>query len=140
MQKHFLRLKGNWKFQRQVNDLDAMSGYAFFEIIPNQPSCYWYYEEGIYKNSNQNFFREYIYSLENQDILVFLARAKKKLGLLYKLKFISNTQATGEHMCINDHYQALYTFQNESQFTLNIKVDGPRKNDLIETKFNKFII
>ena len=139
MRKHFIGLKGKWNFQRRVNDLDAMSGHALFEILPEQPSFYWYFEEGIYKNLNQTFFREYIYCFENADIFVFLARAKKKLGLLYKLEFISDIQATGQHLCEKDRYQALYTFQNNKQFKLKVRVNGPRKNDLIETVFNKSI-
>lgn len=49
----------------------------------------------------------------------------------------SDLKCSGSHLCIEDVYDANYSFQNSEQFKLNYSVNGPKKCYQIITKYEK---
>jgi len=54
----------------------------------------------------------------------------------YDLKLdVDKLEAEGDHLCVNDFYQARYRFLDHNKFTLSYKVNGPEKDYVIQTEF-----
>jgi len=138
LNKIFNFLHGKWIFQRTISEHGKVQGHACFNKINN---CHLhYFETGIFTDQNNNNYaihQEYEYIFEDEKIAVYFCKNKTEKSLFYFLNFISPNyrQATGEHLCNKDLYQATYTFENSEKFILEYKINGPEKNYRIKTIF-----
>lgn len=134
-------LQGTWEFERIIEGHGTAQGMATFKKHAVNPQTLNYQESGIFHNLAQQAFkvhREYIYQFEHEHIHVYHARCGEKTDFFFEL--LLNTeeqQGAGHHLCVQDHYQAFYQFINTHQFQLNFKVNGPKKDFLIETHYRK---
>lgn len=143
----FNSLEGNWKLYRTLSNNGMMSGTAAF--IRCDLNELFYRETGLFvPNTNAHTFkvyREYFYCYMKNQIHVFHAENNKPTNLLHTLEFITNSKATfplqaqAHHVCSQDSYQALYSFF-ATQFQLQYKVKGPKKNYTITTIFDRIEI
>ena len=151
IKKIFNNLQGIWKFHRKLK-LKAKNvscgeavGTAVFEKTDN--NLLFYREEGVLTTpggEQLKIYREnfYEYSEKDDNIVKFFSENKQKLTFMYDLKFSKtekNINANGKHICINDTYEASFTFpENEfDKFSLIYDVTGPTKDYLSETSYER---
>jgi dimethylaniline monooxygenase (N-oxide forming) len=141
----FRSLEGNWKLVRKVVNEATAEGFARFKKLETQPNTLAYRENGTitFKNGTSTpFYRKYIYQLENEKISVFFHEQSPRL--MHTLQFREPCKdypfrAEAIHFCNRDTYNATYEFQRPDQFELNYSIEGPYKNQLIQTVFQKQI-
>lgn len=134
--KLFYSLIGQWHIERKLSLHPLAYGKVNFNLIKS--NCIMYEEKMMIKTSknisyqaNQTYF--YIYDELSDSI----TKKFKDDQLFYELNFINNTEATGYHKCLNDHYKALYNFISHNEFKLSYKVTGPGKDFVISSFHNK---
>lgn len=139
-EQFFASLEGEWFLHRRINGVDMMRGKASFVRGPQEEKNYAYREEGRYIPSSLkevSFFKEYVYSL-NQDVIeIYGALQAKKIGFLHTLEFGGSSIGTGAHACGSDMYYATCERITETCFRLLYKVEGPRKKYVINTLFER---
>jgi len=127
-------LQGSWKLDRTITSFNKLIGTAsgIANAIKINDSTLFYKEEleVIINNVKTKSHKQYLYNLED--------------GKLYK-KFDDNTLfyqlifkkylAKGVHLCGKDLYKATYKFYNDTNFSLEYDIKGPRKDDVIKTEF-----
>lgn len=149
----FKRLVGIWSFRRAISSQKSFApcgvveGTVSFTPVDDDAQELRYKEEGVFKNSigqELKIQKEYYYSYnERRGIEKYFSEDGRKAGLFYALKFnVEQTKAIGNHLCNQDTYEASYDFHNVekvSEIYLTYKVNGPKKDDVINTTFRKII-
>jgi hypothetical protein len=139
-EKRLFFLEGKWTFNRSTNGFGHMTGRSSFLPTPDALSTFAYQETGLFVTLlgvNLPFYKEYIYCLNKGMIEVYFASDRKKQGFFYALAFSSPNKATGSHQCRDDLYEASYTFLDDTTFTLQYDIEGPKKHISIETIFKR---
>lgn len=140
----FCRLADTWSFIRILNNIEepllsgVVTGNASFEKVSGQNNLLHYKEYGTLNTKTgkkHTISKEYFYAFNSStnNIEKYFAQGGIKTGLFY----IIDANRTAEHLCLNDHYQAKYEFNNDSfkEFTLSYKVSGSNKNYISETRY-----
>jgi hypothetical protein len=162
--KIFQSLEGTWIIYRTLSrygkEMGVIKGFASFNKKDKLDNTLLYRENGQWYMPEQEepleVSREYkyVYDEISDAVTVYFIEGKEADRLFYKLEFENSVEdktpkAAGKHKCGNDLYQAKYQFErNESAFkdddvliyssiSLTYIVDGPSKQDVIETKFIK---
>lgn len=138
----FRWLEGTWSLSRQITGTGKMNGKAVFRLEnPINLNRYHYREEGILTfltNQSLNFHREYVYEYDENHQIINVYFNENPLKFFHKLQFSTDFKsADASHLCINDRYDAYYTFLNENQFGLQYRVKGPKKDYQIISTFTK---
>jgi Family of unknown function (DUF6314) len=144
----FKHLQGVWKLKRRLGTQGYMQGVARFQT--RREGMLYYQEQGSATFGNGKTFsayRAYAYVYGQGTIAVHSWNSvhEQPAELLYTLYFQSaNTTsqalvATGTHECVNDVYQAQYTFVSHKHFQLTYRVKGPHKDYVIQTHFSRGI-
>ncbi len=137
----FLSLQGKWALKRSTNGFGNMQGVAVFSPFVGQYPSLLYREEGTFFTPQEglfDFYRDYIYFLNDKQIDVYFVSVSKKQDLFLSLTPSStNRSATGSHMCKEDLYVATYQFLDSDTFTLYYEIKGPKKDLIIETLFER---
>ncbi len=141
-------LAGAWRVFRKIQYNGYFVGVAYFAGDPN--NRLYYYEKGFYvtaQNKKIMTYRDYWYCLENNKINVYFSENGLPSKLFYSLE-ISNKNienettrlfATGQHLCLQDFYDATYFFLEKNQFILIYHVVGPKKDFFHETYFSRIL-
>ena len=133
----FSTLEGSWRISRTISGYGAVIGTAVF--TKKEESELHYREEGDWMTTLgtvHRVYREYIYrqALDGEIGVYF---ADQPMKLLHPLQFDASNEATGEHVCNKDSYQAKYVFVDDDCFTLAYIVKGPEKDYTIYTEFTR---
>lgn len=154
----FTKLQGKWSFYRILkhrtsgSSLGSVEGTATFTPIKN--NLLYYKEEGEFLTpigEKLQAQREYLYAYnrEKDEIEKHFSKNGEDTGLFYLLKFQQSSSgktqaiAYGDHVCINDHYRAVYEFTKRKEekileeFKLKYEATGPNKDYISETVFKK---
>lgn len=123
----FDHLEGSWEFQRIVPS-GKMNGIARF--TKKSAHEYHYREEGYFIGG---FYQEYIYRLEDGQIVIYFNENPPRL--FHRLEFINHSHAYGSHLCQCDLYEAFFHFESLEKFTIQYIVKGPQKDHSILTYF-----
>ncbi len=141
-QRIFENLKGDWDFHRVLSKNGIVKGVAHFKDISKYILNY--REEGLWELENHKtyaVFKEYQYQYNpsSDKISVYFLQEPKKIFLEIDIVPLKNEVILGkaQHLCLADHYQALYHFINPNKFRLNFQVKGPKKDYCSETVFKK---
>ncbi len=132
----FASLEGAWSMSRVIPFKGRVSGTAKFQSV--KPEVLHYHEQGKLilepRGEEMQVSRDYWYTLSGDTINVYF---NKELDQQFQeLKFDDSLKtATASHLCINDCYDASYTFNLPSEFEIRYKILGPAKDYFIETKF-----
>lgn len=134
----FKNFIGIWDFNRIITgSLTAVKAYGTAEFKPTstKENELHYIEQGIIVTANYSgkITREYFYLWEDMQIKVLFSVQGKPANLFH----VINDQFIGNHVCINDQYQAKYNFLQNDKFILTYKVHGPKKNYVSITRFIK---
>jgi len=113
-----------------------MGGSAFF--TPDESGQIYHNESGTFKypQGEGDFFQEYIYTLENESLVIYFAKNSKKQGHFLTLALNKSNQAFCQHLCKQDLYNAFFSFEKNT-FKTHFTVKGPRKNHVIKTIYKK---
>jgi Family of unknown function (DUF6314) len=132
----FNSLKGNWQIFRTINQNIIVRGNASFsEQGTNQ---FVYREEAtvILDQQKMNAYQAYFYSYANEQIDVSNHAGQLMYSLMFEGERSLPFKAYGHHQCHEDVYQATYQFFTH-RIQLEYKVNGPKKNYLITTVFDR---
>lgn len=123
---------GSWSIFRHFGAQGLAVGQAAFTLLT--PSLLAYREdlEVHIPGFSEAVYQEYLYVFEEGCVY----KKFKDNRLFYRLE-VSNAEATGAHLCGEDHYQAHYSFLGQNNFTLTYRVKGPRKDYEILTEFTR---
>ncbi len=104
----FSRLSGKYRVNRIIDNYGYGEGMAY--CLPENLNELLYKEElQIHYNDYDHQIlanKEYIYILENNNIVKYFAKAEN--SLFHRLDFIDNSRAIGSHLCGSDEYNATY--------------------------------
>ncbi len=138
---------GNWKFTREMHSFDGVllstaQGDAKFKYthLDNELT---YHENGeaVYNPSQDTheFFRDYVYSLSNDQMQIYHASGPQsgQLYQAYKINTPEKLIAVQTHICGDDTYEGLYELIDDTHFTLTTKILGPKKDVIITTYFSR---
>lgn len=142
----FNQLQGTWQLERRWGMQGHMQGTARFQ--PWAQDILHYQEQGsaVFDNTKRvNAHRAYAYVYSQGEVAVhFWDQQRERPGaLLHTLQFSptetfnQHIAATALHHCAPDRYEAYYAFLSPQQFQLTYWVKGPRKDDVIQTYFDK---
>ncbi|MCP3659441.1 MAG: hypothetical protein GY830_03635 [Bacteroidetes bacterium] len=137
----FYNLKGQWHLIKNLGDFGIMEGNACFKLIEDH--ILHFRESGIVirDDKNQNkVYRDYMYKLDKKtnQILVYFSSNNKINNLFQTLVFDKNfKKAYGSHICNLDFYDSNYEFNNENNFKITYKVNGPKKNFQIISEYQR---
>lgn len=141
MNKLYQYLQGEWRFYRTIEPHGHAQGIAQFSPMDNQENCLYYQEHGQFFQNEQQYFkmqRDYIYVCAENTIDIYHARTGIQGDFFLKVVFESyTTAAIATHLCQQDLYQATFSLINEQNFQVEYRVNGPKKNYLIHTKYQK---
>ncbi|MBI2707255.1 MAG: hypothetical protein HYX35_02945 [Proteobacteria bacterium] len=137
----FVFFQGTWTLERTTNGFGKMQGTASFFPFSDQLPALLYREEGTFLTPQANlfdFYKEYIYFFNHEQIEVYFASGETKQDLFLSLTASpKDDSATGTHLCEKDLYLATYRFLDNDTFTLHYDVKGPKKDLKIETYFKR---
>ena len=143
----FNGLGGSWRLQRELGQAGTMEGIAHFRAWA--PGV-WHYEEqgradwgGSQRTSVYRAYA-YLYDAKAGTMAVhFWQDPQGPAGLLHVLQFrkrLSDSDvlvAAGRHQCGEDTYKACYRFFTADRFQLTYGVQGPRKDYVLQTQFER---
>lgn len=141
----FYNFEGAWSFTREMSSHDGTSkgsaiGKANFDKVKDNLLVY--HEEGIATfypdNTRTEFFRDYTYSL-GAHMITLHHQGGQQHGELYQSYTLHENKllAIENHFCGPDIYQGLYELIDEDIFSLTTHVEGPNKDNIIKTKFQR---
>ena len=86
-------------------------------------------------------YREYLYVFGARDLKIFFFADNKQGDLFLSIpltKDRSNETLYGEakHLCVEDNYQARFSFATTDSFSIEYDVRGPRKNYQMRTEYS----
>jgi hypothetical protein len=148
-QKIFKMFQGSWSLHRIIQGNGSMKGVAKFENLNESGASQdlLYKEDGVFEFDNGtklDTHKEYIYSLENEQLAVYFIENKKRDRLFHvlDLKQINENDtnyllATAIHHCSPDIYDVKYEIFNNDEFKIVYKVNGPAKNYISNTYFKR---
>lgn len=140
-QSIFTQLPGRWSVNRTSTDSSSFRGEARFQ--PVDENILDYFEQGILRLQSGyscEATRGYRYYLEDNKIRIDFANSPSNEGIfiIVEPKQIGEKNiGVGSHLCIADRYDCTFTFQTPTLITLEIEVQGPRKNYSIQTVLEK---
>ena len=149
--KLFEYFKGNWKFERELYSSERKIGTAEGKVIFKvndedediQHKSLRYIEKGELRleqgKSTTVISKEYEYVLENNDefSVYFVESNGLKGKFFHKINLINESEADGSHLCEKDLYQAKYKIDNEQNFSITFKVDGPTKDHIYQSHLHR---
>lgn len=127
-------LPRQWDFERIFSDQSVQIG--ALHVMQETNNVYRGQEQGVYKASQQTFFRNYKFSWENNFLNIYGENPKQGYGLLHTL---SNTSRVHTYICNMDHYQFELVEAEPENWSSIITITGPRK-DLKLTTFYRRIV
>lgn len=131
------------KSEKEINKVNEVAtGKAKFAKIDNLNIFYREDLEVKYNNANMQAYREYKYSCEygREIVKYFKEEGQNTYKLFYKLNFTDDySKAQATYKCEQDLYKATYIFSKPNGFILRYDINGPAKNYIIETIFNRHI-
>jgi len=137
--KIFESFCGTWCFWRDIPGQGRIDdGVAVFRFI--SPGLLHYREDGIFRLENGHIsqsYREYLYALENEKIVLRFKDGTFFHGLNFFLTREGISAASGEHPCGADHYAALFQFHGTARFDMRYTVKGPRKDYISDTFYRR---
>lgn len=137
--KIFQQLKGVWRLERFISPGGHMSGEATFAPISDIE--YHYTEQGILTLDHgdviEDVKRSYIYKVKNETIQIYYNDGPDQGELFQVLVFYNSNEAQAEHLCGADLYKSEYSFDFPSSFQITHHVNGPKKNYVSNTVFNR---
>jgi hypothetical protein len=125
-------LPGHWKFERVFSDQSIQVG--SLHVVKETNSVYKGQEQGIYKVSQQTFFRNYKYSWEVDFLNIYGENPKQGYGLLHTL---SNASRVHTHICKQDFYQFELLKTDLTSWGSVITITGPRKDLKLTTVYKR---
>lgn len=141
IKKIFDQLIGTWQMVRTFGTVGTGVGYAVF--TPSEPNRLTYREDLTLSCDGQEntypVYQDYGYHYDPHQNL--MTKQFSNGRDFYPLIFDSDfTHATGTHRCLEDLYQAKYTFMDQQNFELIYRVTGPKKNYCLITQFTKLSV
>lgn len=132
-------LLGHWRLARSVSDGSRLIGRTTFERVT--PDSLDYHEQGILTlASGESFeaFRRYVFQETASGFSVWFAETP--LRLFHEI--ILQPEGSGwcgeaEHLCGADLYHSRYHFSGPEAFTIEHRVDGPRKGYTMITQYSR---
>lgn len=141
----FGSLSGGWAFDRVIEpDVGTVTGTATFRPVATDRLHY--REDGrisLATGYAAAVFREYVYVLEGDRILVCFADGERPGGLLHTLRLEGAAGAATElcgvdvHHCGRDLYEGTYRFEGVDRFTVAMRVTGPAKDYRMTTGYRR---
>lgn len=131
---------GTWQVKRDISNFGEISGEAVFKPHTKVEGYLDYREAMVLPNSpNQkpNAFRAYQYRITEAGFDIFFADSVNEGELFLSFCFTQASILTSHHLCINDHYDAKFTFLTDDLFELSFSVVGPKKDYRIQTCFTR---
>lgn len=135
----FDSLSGNWQFERNVAPKNAKAqGQASYNKITND-SLY-YLELGILNIDDKkiDFKKEYYLLLNNNKIEIY--KTKNRQDFFHKIDLIKSNKRWSSfdiHKCQDDIYKIKYIVNSKNNFTIIYDVNGPSKNYILTTFYDK---
>ena len=144
-----IRLLGSWSLTRSVSDGSRLVGQAAFERLT--PESLDYHEQGILTLANgESFeaFRRYVFQETASGFSVWFAESPLRLFHEIVLQpedskeIVLQPEDSGwrgeaEHLCGADLYRSRYHFTGPDSFSIEHRVDGPRKGYTMVTHYNR---
>lgn len=127
-------LHGEWTITRTVGQGGVMKGSAAF--VETAPDTLAYSETGqnhLPDGTVLDFYQSYVYRNDNDGMHADFTDGRP----FHTLEFENEKRAKARHLCGNDLYEGTYAFHDEDHFTLTWSVKGPKKDFVIQTKYNR---
>lgn len=139
MLKVFQSFRGAWAFERKVFERSALFGSVRGEarFKEQNPHTFLYREDGEYtlvSGPSMRAFREYLYLLQENNISVYHRGHSSDLFMELRQH---EQMLQGRHLCNKDDYRAEYTFHGPGEFQVVYHIQGPQKDQRIETVFRR---
>lgn len=137
----FTQLPGRWSMNRTTSDSSSFQGEASFQVVDE--STLDYFEQGILRLQSGyscEATRGYRYYLEDNKIRIDFANSPSNEGtfvILEPKQVGEKNIGVGSHLCIADRYDCTFTFETPTLITLEIEVQGPKKNYSMQTVLEK---
>ncbi|HWC83180.1 MAG TPA: DUF6314 family protein [Pseudonocardiaceae bacterium] len=131
-QRLFAGLAGDWTLTRDLPDNGSMTGTARFREF--EPAVLHYREDGtlvLPGGRSLEVYREYHYRLEEGQIRICFAEpGPPRTFHVLRLPGSHGAADTASdvHLCGDDVYTGEYSFVDEDQFSVRMRVRGPRKD------------
>jgi hypothetical protein len=126
----------SWIFEREVPGLASMKGMARFD---RQEDYFRYHESGslvVKGGGHVDVQREYLYAQLPDGFAVHFKEVPPRPFQSVHLSWCGSALCgLAEHECWPDYYHSSYTFEADGTFRISHRVDGPRKNYDIITRF-----
>jgi hypothetical protein len=116
-------LLGVWDFERVCSDQSIQIG--SLRVVKETNNIYKGQEEGIYKGSQQTFFRNYKFCWKNNFLNIYGENPKQGYSLLHCL---SDAVRAHTHVCKEDSYQFELKEVDLTRWCSVITITGPRKD------------
>lgn len=143
--KFFNQMIGNWQITRVITASDGdvigkATGAVSITILDKEALLY---SETVIASMHDihtfKSIRDYKLTLTNGVLTKNFVEPEGD-RIFYELNFAEDgNSATGEHLCSDDNYRALYNIVNNDFFSIRYDVSGPAKDYCIDTSFCRLL-
>ena len=126
-------LLGVWNFERVFSDQFVQIG--ILRVVKKSHNVYEAQEQGVYKESQQTFFRNYNFCWENNFLHIYGENPKDGYVLLHTL---SDDVRIHTHTCKNDRYLFELLQSDSKSWRSSTIITGPSKNLSLITSYKRF--
>lgn len=131
---------GGWKVHRIISGFGEITGQATFQINDQYDDYLDFKEAMVLPNApsqKPNAFRTYEYRMVSEGFDIYFSDGATKGDLFLSFVFTQANILVSHHLCIKDHYDAMFEFLSDDEFTLSFSVVGPKKKYSIRTRFTR---
>lgn len=135
---------GDWRVQRVISGFGEITGQAMFQVSDESEQYLDFKEAMVLPNVQKsaqdqkpNAFRTYQYRMTEEGFDIFFSDGATKGELFLSFAFTQASLLTSHHLCIKDHYDAMFEFLSPDEFELSFSVVGPKKDYSILTRFTR---
>ncbi|GGF06637.1 hypothetical protein SAMN05443634_1136 [Chishuiella changwenlii] len=142
-------LLGDWTIYREIYSDELLSGqaegYVTFEESESNSLSYTEKGETYFFDIKKliPFQKKFLYEFSLDTLTVYFADGvdNGKIYQHYALEDFQNkkVESSEKHFCGNDIYQSYYVIKSDEEFFMKTIINGPKKNFIIDTLFEKVI-
>ena len=142
----FCYLQGDWDIERQIIDKSSSLSNAVAKgrvAISSKDRHILNYQESLEVKWSNGFVskakKKYDYILDNSGNLELYSYEKGDRRFMFNLLFDSSLTVivSGDYKCNQDFYSTTYEIVNSNQFIQKFKVNGPKKDYIAISCFNR---